>query len=193
MKKVVMSTCLLAVTILGVSCGGNSDTVANNDTTTNMTDASAMATTSSDTSMKDDRDFVMEAANGGMMEVELGKYAAAHATSAKVKEFGNMMVTDHTKANDELKSIAASKNITIPATMDEDTQKKVTDLESKKGADFDKAYVDMMVDDHQEDIDKFKKEATDGNDADVKAFAAKTLPVLQKHLDSIKSIKDGMK
>ncbi len=75
----------------------------------------------------------------------------------------------------------------------EKQQKHIDELKTKKGADFDKAYVELMVDDHKEDVDKFQDEANKGNDADVKAFAAKTLPVLQTHLDHVQKIKDGMK
>ena len=127
------------------------------------------------------------------MEVELGKIAATNASSAKVKEFGKMMVTDHTKANTELKAVAAMKNITIPTTPNEKHQKHIDELKAKKGADFDKDYVEMMVDDHKEDISKFETEANNGKDADVKAFASKTLPVLNKHLQHVQTVKDGMK
>ena len=104
-----------------------------------------------------------------------------------------MMVTDHTKANTELKAVAAKKNITVAPTPAEKQQSHIDDLKTKKGADFDKAYVDMMVDDHKEDISKFEDEAKNGKDADVKAFASKTLPVLNKHLQHIQMVQSGMK
>jgi putative membrane protein len=138
-----------------------------------------------------DNDFVMEAANGGMMEVDLGKYAQQNAMNPRVKEFGAMMERDHSKANNELKALATSKNITLPSNMDDN--KMVNDLKSKKGADFDKDYIDAMVKDHKEDIDKFKKQSTDGSDADIKSFASNTLGVLQTHLDSALSIQKSLK
>jgi putative membrane protein len=110
-----------------------------------------------------------------------------------VKEFGQMMVTDHTRANTELKAVASAKNLTVSPSPMEKHQKHIDELKTKKGAEFDKAYVEMMVDDHKEDIGKFEDEANKGNDAEVKAFAAKTLPVLKKHLEHIQKIQDGMK
>jgi putative membrane protein len=133
-------------------------------------------------------DFMVKAADGGMMEVELGKVAREKAKNQRVKEFGEMMVVDHSKANEELKSLAAQKNVTIPAAVGEDHRKHIDDLSKKSGADFDKAYMKMMVDDHKEDIDLFEKDSSSGKDPDVKAWAAKTLPVLRKHLAAAKSI-----
>lgn len=145
----------------------------------------AVATTPVD---KQDADFAVEAANGGMMEVELGKYAQQNAASQRVKDFGAMMVKDHSKANDELKQIAGSKNITLPAETGSDAKKTMDDLMKKTGKDFDKAYMNMMVDDHKKDIREFEKAAKDCKDGDIKNFAIKTLPVLQVHLDSTKAI-----
>lgn len=201
MKKISMTACLMAFLAFGIGCGGGQSTdTANSDTgtmtegaTTDTTTTAATPSESKDTSMAADRDFVLEAGSGGMMEVQLGKLAAANASSAKVKEFGKMMVTDHTKANTELKAVAATKNITIPDALMDKHQKSVDELKSKKGAEFDKAYVDMMVDDHKDDISKFEDESSKGNDADVKAFATKTLPVLKTHLTHITTIKDSMK
>ena len=201
MKKITLPVCLAAFLALGIGCGSNqsSDTTSITDTTkTTTTESTATMTDTStanakDTSMAGDKNFVMEAASGGMMEVELGKIAQSNASSAKVKEFGKMMVTDHTKANNELKAVAAKNNITVPPAPAEKEQSHIDELKGKKGADFDKAYVDMMVDDHKTDISKFEDEAKNGTDADVKAFATKTLPVLNKHLDHITAIQAGMK
>jgi putative membrane protein len=138
---------------------------------------------------EDTSEFAMKAANGGMMEVELGRMAQEKGMSKDVKEFGAMMVADHSKANEELKTLATAKNITLPATIGEDMQKDVNDLAKLSGKEFDKKYVSMMVDDHKEDVDAFKKAAEDNSvDPDIKAFAAKTLPTLQQHLDRINAI-----
>lgn len=141
----------------------------------------------------DDAKFATDAANGGMAEVALGKLAQEKSTNVQIKSFGAMMVTDHGKANDELTAIAKTKNITLPATVDEDHQKKMDDLSKKTGADFDKAYVDAMIDGHKKTLDLMQKEAKDGKDADLKAFAAKTAPTVQTHLDAINKIHDSMK
>ncbi|GAB4039135.1 hypothetical protein GCM10028774_39570 [Spirosoma jeollabukense] len=138
---------------------------------------------------EDTNEFAVKAANGGMLEVELGRLAQEKALSKDVKDFGAMMVKDHSKANDEFKAIATLKNITLPSTLGEDEQKHVNELAKLSGKEFDKKYVSMMVDDHKEDIDLFKKASEDDkNDASIKEFAAKTLPTLQKHLDAITAI-----
>lgn len=205
MKKIILPLSLVASLTFAVGCGGADSTeTTNSDSTTTIsktTDTSTDASSSNsqvigsgtDTSMAEDREFVMEAASGGLMEVALGKLAATNAASAQVKEFGRMMVADHTKANAELKAVAAKKDITISASPIEKHQKHIDELKGKKGADFDKAYVELMVDDHKEDIDHFEDETTEGKDADVKAFASKTLPVLKKHLEHIQKIQDGLK
>ena len=142
---------------------------------------------------KMDEDFIKEAAAGGMMEVELGKLAQQNAGSQKVKDFGSMMVKDHSKANEALKTLAESKRVTLPMAMDDKMKKEMDMLKTKKGADFDKAYVDLMVEDHKKDVEKFKTESKMAKDDDVKAFATKTLPTLEKHLNAIEAIKKEMK
>ncbi|MEO7120794.1 MAG: DUF4142 domain-containing protein [Ginsengibacter sp.] len=132
--------------------------------------------------------FAVGAADGGMLEVALGKIAAEKATNKEVKDFGEMMVKDHTKANDELKSIAAEKNITLPATISDDSQKKIADLNKESGKDFDKDYINAMVKDHKDDIDDFEKAAKDSTYPALQAFAVKTLPTLYKHLGAAKAI-----
>ncbi|MBO9572029.1 MAG: DUF4142 domain-containing protein [Chitinophagaceae bacterium] len=140
-----------------------------------------------------DSKFAVKAASGGMMEVQLGELAQQKAMNQRVKDFGAMMVRDHTKANDELKSLAGMKNITLPPAPGEDHMDQIKKLSGKSGKEFDKDYVKMMVDDHEKDIKEFEDIANNGNDADVKAFASKTLPTLRMHLDSIKAIRDAMK
>jgi putative membrane protein len=140
-----------------------------------------------------DHNFLVEAASGGIMEVQLGKYAVANAGSAAVKQFGQMMVNDHSKADSEATVIANVKAIAIPGVPGDKQQKHIDDLTKKKDADFDKDYMSMMVDDHEEDIRKFEDAAKNGRDPDIRAFAAKTLPVLRKHLDAAKKIKKGLK
>ncbi len=160
-----------------------SDTSANASSTTNMNGQKPDKMTT---------DFMMKAASGGMMEVQLGQVAQDKAKSQRVKDFGSMLVADHTQANDELKSIASSKGIMIPAALMPAHQKHVDMLKMKSGADFDKAYMNMMLEDHKKDIADFKKASQSSTDADIKNFASKTLPVLQKHLDSAQAIHGKM-
>ena len=111
---------------------------------------------------KDDADFAVEAGNGGMAEVAMAKLAQQKATNPDVKAFAAKMITDHTKANDKLMALAKQKNITLPAAVSNDEQKKMDDMGKKSGKDFDKAYVSEMVDDHDKDVKLFDKQAKDG-------------------------------
>jgi putative membrane protein len=129
-----------------------------------------------------DQRFVMEAAKGGMAEVELGKVAADKATSPDVKKFGQRMADDHGKANDELKTLAQNKNITLPTTLDPQHKATVDRLSKLSGEAFDRAYMQEMLRDHRKDVSEFRTESKAGKDPDVKAWAAKTLPTLDEHL-----------
>jgi putative membrane protein len=129
-----------------------------------------------------DRQFVTKAAQGGMAEVELGQLATQKAQSAQVKQFGQRMVDDHTKANDQLKQVASQENITLPTGLDAKDQALKDRLEKLSGAQFDKVYMQHMVMDHKKDIAEFQKEANSGKDQQVKQFAQQTLPTLQQHL-----------
>ena len=128
-----------------------------------------------------DKTFMKKAAKGGMMEVAMGQVAEQKAQSEDVKSFGKRMVTDHSKANDELKSIASKKGVQLPSK--EHTIKWTSD----------KAYVDMMVKDHEKDLAEFKEEASGGSDPDVKKFADDTSKVIQEHLDLVKEIQGKLK
>jgi putative membrane protein len=129
-----------------------------------------------------DSDFATEAANGGLLEVKLGELAKSKGQSQDIRNLGTHMVTDHSKANEELKTLAAGRRMTLPTSLDKACQKKYDELSKKSGADFDKAYAKMMVEDHEKDVAKFKKEAEKGDDPEFKAWAAKTLPTLEHHL-----------
>ncbi|MCU1294576.1 MAG: outer membrane protein [Bryobacterales bacterium] len=135
-----------------------------------------------------DEKFAKEAAVGGLAEVELGRIASQKASSDAVKQFGQKMVDDHTKANDELKQVASQSNLTLPTTLDKKHQSMVAKMSAMSGPDFDKAYVKDMVKDHEKDVKEFQNEADKGTDPNLKQFATKTLPVLQGHLASIKAI-----
>jgi putative membrane protein len=117
-----------------------------------------------------DKTFMMNAAKGGMMEVEWGKLAAQNGQNADVKKFGNRMVTDHSKANSELMALAKEEGVSLPGAKSPGKWKS------------DKDYMDMMVKDHQQDLAEFQKEAQNGTDPDVKAFAAKGAKMVNAHL-----------
>jgi putative membrane protein len=169
----------------------SSSTMTRTDTTSNTTGGATTSTTARPSEA--DTKFAMEAADGGMMEVELGRLALTKATSPMVKQHAQMMVDDHGKANDELKSLAATKGITLPDSMSADHKKAYKNLSEKKGTAFDKAYTDMMVDDHKKDVDIFKDQADKGTDPDLKAWASGKVPTLQKHLDAWEMTKNGGK
>jgi putative membrane protein len=198
MKKTLFSLaiCLSAAAIW--SCNNSGDTTSTADSSSTATGTDTMSTADNNTTVntaplsKDDSAFVMEAAIGGLMEVQAGQIAQQNAQNQRVKDFGGMMVTDHSKANDELKSYASGHGITLPTELPADKQKHIDAMKNMKGAAFDKHYISMMLDDHKEDVGKFQKQSTSANDAQLKTWAANTLPVLQKHLDSVQAIKKGM-
>jgi putative membrane protein len=138
--------------------------------------------------MTADSNFVTKAAQGGMAEVKLGHLAMEKAESPDVKKFGETMVTDHTKAADELKQIAAGKGITLPGDIDAKDQATYDRLAKLSGAAFDRAYMRDMVSDHKADVSEFKHQADRGADADLKAWASKTLPTLEHHLQMAESV-----
>lgn len=175
----------------------DSTTIANDanaqkiDSAKDNTSASQHSTMPASVTESDSK-FMVEAADGGMAEVQMGEIASREGVDKRVKEFGDMMQKDHMKANDELKKLAKDKNVTLPASISENNMDNKHKLMQKTGKDFDKTYINMMVDDHEKDIKEFKNAAEKCNDADVKAWAEKTLPVLQKHLDSAKAIKKAL-
>jgi putative membrane protein len=135
-----------------------------------------------------DHKFVMETAMGGLKEVELGRIAAQQGATDAVKQYGQRMVDDHTKANTELMTLATSKGMTLPTELDEKHRKDVTKLSGMSGAEFDRAYARMMVNDHKKKVDNFEKQSERGSDPDLKAFATKTLPTVQEHLQMARAL-----
>ena len=187
MKKLAIPV-LFAATVLFTACNNSTNSDADH-----MNDSISKQNKETATVDNTDKNFVEKAALGGMMEVEAGKIAVEKATNPDVKAFGQKMIDDHSKVNETLKTLAGSKNMTLPAMMSESQQKDLNDLREKSGADFDKAYVKMMVNDHKDDVDDFQKAVDKLNDGDLKNFAINTLPTLQKHLASIQEIETKMK
>jgi putative membrane protein len=163
----ILRVCIVAVIAAAVSLG----------TVTAQNSSESKSSTLSEK----DKAFMKKAAKGGMMEVAMGRMAEQNAQSEDVKSFGKRMVTNHGKANDELKSIAAKKNVQLPTK--EHTEKWTSD----------KAYMNAMVRDHQKDLAEFKQEANSGSDADVKKFADDTAKVIQEHLDLAKETQNKLK
>jgi putative membrane protein len=135
-----------------------------------------------------DASFIKKAAMGGMAEVDLGQLASSKASDDKVKSFAQRMVTDHGKANDELKMLAASKQIEVPSSVDSKHEATRARLEKLSGSAFDRAYVSDMLADHKKDVAEFMHQSRSATDPDVKAWVTKTLPTLQEHLKMIEDL-----
>jgi putative membrane protein len=140
-----------------------------------------------------DKDFMTKALQGSRLEVALGREATAQAASPDVKAFGERMITDHGRAADELKQLAAQKKVDIPTALDDSKESKVEKMAKLNGSAFDKEYVTNVVDDHEDDISDFRKAAGDLMDPDLKAWANKQLPILESHLTMAKGIKAKVK
>lgn len=137
---------------------------------------------------KKDKAFVSEAADGGLLEVKLGQLAQQNAKDPEVKKHAMHMVTDHSKANEELKMLCAQKNMEVPAMLSDKSQKKYDKLAEMSGEKFDKEYVDCMVKDHQKMLAMFKKQSKNGEDPELKAWAGEKIATLESHLEMWKSV-----
>jgi putative membrane protein len=140
-----------------------------------------------------DYKFLKEAVRGNQTEIQLGELARQKGNSQSVKNFGERMVTDHSKALDELKAIASQKGATLPATLSHGERSSLDKLQKATGKDFDKDYASDMVKDHKKDVKEFQDAAEDLKDPDVKAFASKTLPTLQEHLRMAQEMESTVK
>lgn len=192
----VMSACSSGAQNTSNSVPRNS--ASNGPMNSNMMNSNAMSGNSgamnninSNTAVVQDN-FWTNAAQGGLAEVEMSKLAAAKATNAEVKKFAQMMVSDHTKASSELKTLAEKKKVVLPTDLKSGDKSTLEDLKKLSGPEFDKEYVKAMVEAHETDVDLFE-DNTDNSDADIKAFTTKTLPTLKKHLEMIKNIQSKMK
>ncbi len=139
-----------------------------------------------------DSKFMMMLATGGMNEIGLSQTALSKSSSDEVKQYAQKMVDDHTAAGDELKTLAASKNVTLPMEMDAKHKAMNDKLSAMTGSAFDMEYMKAMMKDHETTVAMLKKESTGGKDADAKAFAAKLLPTVQGHLDMVKEMTTKM-
>jgi putative membrane protein len=179
----MLSAMLMCVAMLAATA-----TAQNTNSSTTMMKKDNMASVSSM-----DKKFAMTAAMGGMAEVEMAQLALTKASSDSVKQYAQKMIDDHTAANTELMSIASSKNITLPTAPDAKHRAMMAKLEKLSGAAFDREYVmNAGHKDHQKMEKLFKDESMKGRDADLKAFAAKTLPVVQQHLQMARALHNQM-
>ncbi|MEO6192263.1 MAG: DUF4142 domain-containing protein [Thermoanaerobaculia bacterium] len=190
-KSLAMAATLTGLLIVGPALIAQSPSASTSSSMSKKTTATTTTTTTSKLSAGDTK-FMRGAATGGMEEVELGKLAAQKASNPDVKNFGQHMVDDHSKANDQLKELAAQKGVTLPAGMSNQQKHDVGKLAKLSGAAFDSTYVSMMVQDHKKDVAEFQKESKSGKDSDVKGWAGTTLPTLEGHLKMIEGIHSTM-
>lgn len=202
----VFLTALAAISLVGCGSPANTNTANSGTNTTNsvtttsppMSSNMMNSNTTNSTSMTNSNtavvqdNFWMNAAQSGMAEVELGRLAAQKATNAEVKKFAQMMVADHTKANDELKALAAKNNVKLPTELDSTHKSMLEKLQGLSGAEFNWAYVEGQIDDHETAVD-LMEDNTDNSNADIKAFATKSLPIMRSHLEMVRGIQSKMK
>jgi putative membrane protein len=195
MKISILIACLISLSFL-TACNSGTETGTKDsiDSAQKVNDSSSKKTDSVSANVAQPpvdnmtTDFAIKAASGGMMEVQLGKIAQEKAVSQRVKNFGAMMVQDHTQANNDLKSRATAQNIALPAVPGAEEQQMIDHLNKKSGKDFDRSYMMMMLEDHKKDIAEFKNVINKCNNPSIKDFATQSLPILQKHLDSAEAI-----
>ena len=153
----------------------------------------ASSTSKASSLPRSERRFIEKALQGGMEEVETSKLAMDKAQNAKVKEFAKRLVEDHTKANAELTKLASAKGVTPPAAVDASHKRKLESMAKKAGADFDREYMNDMLDHHQKDVREFRSIAKSAKDPDLQAFASSTLPTLEQHLQMAKTTESAVK
>ena len=199
---IIRSFLFITAAVCFAACGGARESISNTNSgpdrsslpgtpaPTNTTSSNSNSTNAN--TANPGESFWKEAAAGGIAEVELGKLAQTKAQNAEVKRFAQMMVAEHTKSNDELRSLAMKKNIVLPTAPEPRHQAAMQEMQNRSGAEFDRAYVDAMVRDHESAVQLFESQAQSGTDAEAKEFAVKTLPTLRQHLETIKGIKEKL-
>jgi putative membrane protein len=200
MRKTLLCTGILSLAVM-VGCtqnrGSQRDNASNtgqtsSQTQSDQTSANATAPASSaamqDTSKLtgDDRQFVAHAAAGGMAEVQMGQLAQEKGQSEAVKQLGQSLVNDHQQANQQLQSIAQAKQIDIPSSLDQQHQQKISQLQTKSGAAFDRAFIQEVIKDHTRDVAEFRTQSNKTQDPALKDFTSSTLPTLENHLQMAK-------
>lgn len=193
MKKLNISVIAASLFLFACNDSASTDAVekadSSNEAKMDRAEDSGTAAVGSTTPVDEaSAEFFVKAADGGMAEVAAGKLAQEKSTLKSVTEFAGMMVADHTGANAGLKELAQKKNVTLPDTVSQEHQKAAADLGKKTGKDFDKAYMDMQVKDHEKTVKLFEKASGDVKDPEVKSFVDNTLPKLKAHLDAAKAI-----
>ena len=192
MKKMLIAAFSFSILIACNNSGSDTTEKKDSSTTTITTGDSSTGTTTTPLD-QESSNFMQKATIGSMAEVQEGELAKQKGVNQSVKDFGAMMVHDHSAAVDKLKGLATARNVSLPTTLTSEEQKMSEDLGKKTGKAFDKAYIDAMVEDHEKDIKEFEDAEKKVTDGDVKAFITTTLPTLRTHLDSAKAIQKRIK
>jgi putative membrane protein len=198
MKRAMQFTAALTMAFAMAACGGDND--VDDTTATGTGTGGTVAGTSGSFDM--DRDFVEERLEAANAEIELGRLAQQKATHPEVKEFGALMVKDHQKAAEELRSIvstaggsqaqSADRPAGAVATLQDEARELRQELNDLSGRDFDRRYIDEMIDDHEDAIEDLENKADNASHPEVKAWAAKTLPTVRQHLEQARTLKQSL-
>ena len=189
MKKIISTGLMACAFLFGFGCNQQGGAVEE----AQETNEEQFEETAMEDQKVNQSDFLTQAASNGMFEVEASRIAQKQATNPEVKKFAQMMVTDHTAANKELMALAQKKAITLPDSMGDAHMDHMQELRGQKGAEFDRAYMEKMETTHNEAVSLFEDASEDMEDADVKAFATKTLPKLREHHESARKLNETVK
>lgn len=174
---------ILGLSLVGGSAAGQqSPGYADRSTGTEMTPGSLNST---------DRSFATKAAQGNMTEAEMGNLAKQRGSTQQVKDYGKMLVDDHTKANNDLKQIVAKQGLTLPTDVTAAQRREIDRLSKLSGTQFDREFAKVSVKDHRDDIKEFQTEIDHGQNEALKSYASNTMPVLQKHLNAAQNLEKG--
>jgi putative membrane protein len=193
MNTFIKNIMLVMISLTAVSCAQQSSQTMESQRDSVNQDTSNNAYTGNIEHSKSDSEFVLAAADGGMLEVRLGELALTRALSPEVKSFAQSMVTDHGKANEELKTLASKSNISIPETLSATSQEKYDAIAQKVGEDFDRAYAEAMIADHKETIENFYVEANKDTVSEISDWAEAKVSILEHHLTMAKRMYDIVK
>jgi putative membrane protein len=191
MKKIFLLAALAAASLTIQSCSqnGTKDTkeVAENSNEARVeNDQTALTGSSDEGDKEDDSSFMMEAADGGMLEIEASKLALTKTSSTQVKNFAQMIIKDHTRMASDMATLAMQKKVDLPVGLSKNAQDEIKELTEKSGVDFDHDYMDLMQEVHEKDEKLFEKASKEATDADVKAMFAKELATIKMHMDQAK-------
>lgn len=196
MKRMMQVTAAVALSSMMVACGGDRSPDAEKPNEQPAATGSSAGSVGTSGTTAAEREFVDEQLAMGTAEIELGRLAQKRGTHSDVKEYGAMMVRDHQNAAEELKPIAARVNTNrenaAAADNHEDHKEQFEELSKLSGRDFDRRYIDRMIEDHEKGIEDVERQAENANDPAVKSWAAKTLPTMRQHLERAKSIKETL-